>query len=95
MSDVNVMRKRARTIFSDGINKYFLSFLCVYGLIRELNRHTVYSVYDSDSIVIYVAVKHFAICWKLAISSPLPTTSPSHMPSSRSGKNAHHGNLVI
>jgi hypothetical protein len=28
MSDVNVVRKRAGTIWSDGINKYFLLFLC-------------------------------------------------------------------
>jgi hypothetical protein len=29
MSDVNVVRERAGTILSDGINKYFLYFLCV------------------------------------------------------------------
>jgi hypothetical protein len=28
MSDINVVRKEAGTILSDGINKYFLSFLC-------------------------------------------------------------------
>jgi hypothetical protein len=28
MSDVNVLRKRAGTILSDGINKYLLHFLC-------------------------------------------------------------------
>jgi hypothetical protein len=33
MSDVNVVRKPAGTILSDGINKYFLSFLYgFYGL---------------------------------------------------------------
>jgi hypothetical protein len=43
MSDVNVPRKRARTILSDGINKYFLSFLCGFmASVRELNCHTVY-----------------------------------------------------
>jgi hypothetical protein len=28
MSDVNVMRKRAGTVLSDGVNKHFLSLLC-------------------------------------------------------------------
>jgi hypothetical protein len=28
MSDLNVVRKRARTMLSDGINEYFLTFLC-------------------------------------------------------------------
>jgi hypothetical protein len=33
MSDVNIMRKRAGTILSEGINKYLLSLLCgFYGL---------------------------------------------------------------
>jgi hypothetical protein len=44
MSDVNVVRKRAGIILSDGINKYFLSFLCVFmASVRELNCHTVYA----------------------------------------------------
>jgi hypothetical protein len=36
MSDVNLAQKRAGTILSDGINKYFLYFLCgFYGLSSE------------------------------------------------------------
>jgi hypothetical protein len=39
---VNVVWTLAGTILSDGINKYFLSFLCgFYGLSWELNCHTV------------------------------------------------------
>jgi hypothetical protein len=30
MSDVDVVQKWAGTILSDGINKYFLSFLCSF-----------------------------------------------------------------
>jgi hypothetical protein len=42
MSYVNVVRKRAGTILSDGINKYFLSLLPGFmASVRELNCHTV------------------------------------------------------
>jgi hypothetical protein len=43
MRDVNVVRKWAVTILSDGINKYFLSFCVVFmASVPELNCHTVY-----------------------------------------------------
>jgi hypothetical protein len=35
MSDVNVVSKRAGTILSEGINKYFLSFLCGFCDLRS------------------------------------------------------------
>lgn len=43
MSNVNV-RKQVGTILGDGINKYFLSFLCGFFMasVWELNCHTVY-----------------------------------------------------
>jgi hypothetical protein len=43
ISDVNVVPKRAATILSEGISKYFLSSLCSFiVLVRELDCHTVY-----------------------------------------------------
>jgi hypothetical protein len=47
MSDVNVVPKRAGTILSNGINKYFLSFLCgfLWPQFRNLNCDTVYIQY--------------------------------------------------
>jgi hypothetical protein len=33
--DVNVVRKRAGTILSDGINKYFSRFLCGFYVLRS------------------------------------------------------------
>jgi hypothetical protein len=46
MSDVNVVGKRAGTILSDHINKYFLSFyVFLMASVRELNCQTVLSFY--------------------------------------------------
>jgi hypothetical protein len=43
MSDVNVVRKRAGTILSGSINRYFYLFCVVFmASVRELNCHTVY-----------------------------------------------------
>jgi hypothetical protein len=43
MSDVNFVRKRAGTILSDGINKYFYLFCVVFmASVREINCHTFY-----------------------------------------------------
>jgi hypothetical protein len=44
MSNVNIAQKWAGIILSDGINKYFLSFLCVFtASVWELHCHTVYN----------------------------------------------------
>jgi hypothetical protein len=44
MSDVNVVRKQAKTtsIFSDGINNCFYFLMLFYGLDSGINCHTVY-----------------------------------------------------
>jgi hypothetical protein len=42
MIDINVVRKWAGTILSDGINKCFLSFYVFFmASVREVNFHTV------------------------------------------------------
>lgn len=39
---MNVVQKWARTVMSDGIDKYFLFFCVFMASVRELNYHTVY-----------------------------------------------------
>lgn len=43
ISDANIVRKQMGTILSDGINKYFLTFLCGFFMasVLELNCYTV------------------------------------------------------
>jgi hypothetical protein len=52
MSDVNIVRKRAGTILSDGIHTHFFIFLGDFFMasVRELNCHTVYACNDIAGI---------------------------------------------
>jgi hypothetical protein len=56
MSDVNVVRKRARTMLTDGINKYFFFIFCVVFMVsvRELNCHT--SVMEHKLTLVYMGI---------------------------------------
>jgi hypothetical protein len=42
MSDVNVVRKWAGTVLSDGINTFYLICMVFIASVGELNYHTVY-----------------------------------------------------